>query len=62
MQDKQLVIEHIQQGFSDTERPSDAFLQGSTRVVNRVKRSRRSLASPIGRTLIPRCLTPATPH
>jgi hypothetical protein len=29
MQDKQRVIEHIRQAFSDTERPGDAFLQGS---------------------------------
>jgi len=29
MQDKQLVIEHIRQAFCATERPSDAFLQGS---------------------------------
>lgn len=29
MQDKQLVIDHIRQAFCATERPSDAFLQGS---------------------------------
>jgi hypothetical protein len=29
MQDKQRVIEHIRQAFCDTERPGDAFLQGS---------------------------------
>ena len=29
MQDKQQVIEHIQQAFHDTERPGDVFLQGS---------------------------------
>jgi hypothetical protein len=29
MQDKQRVIEHIRQAFHDTERPGDAFLQGS---------------------------------
>lgn len=29
MQDKQRVIEHIRQAFFDTERPGDAFLQGS---------------------------------
>lgn len=29
MQDKQQVIEHIRQAFHDTERPDDAFLQGS---------------------------------
>jgi hypothetical protein len=29
MQDKQQVIEHIRQAFCDTERPGDAFLQGS---------------------------------
>ena len=29
MQDKQRVIEHIQQAFCDTERPGDAFLQGN---------------------------------
>jgi len=29
MQRKQRVIEHIRQAFCDTERPSDAFLQGS---------------------------------
>jgi hypothetical protein len=29
MQDKQRVIEHIRQVFCDTERPDDAFLQGS---------------------------------
>ena len=29
MQDKQRIIEHIRQAFSDTERPDDAFLQGS---------------------------------
>jgi hypothetical protein len=29
MQDKQQVIEHIRQAFCGTERPSDAFLQGS---------------------------------
>jgi len=29
MQTKQQVIEHIQQAFRDTERPGDAFLQGS---------------------------------
>ena len=29
MQDKQRVIEYIQQAFCDTERPDDAFLQGS---------------------------------
>jgi len=29
MQPKQRVIEHIRQAFSDTERPGDAFLQGS---------------------------------
>jgi len=29
MQDKQRVIEHIRQAFCDTQRPGDAFLQGS---------------------------------
>lgn len=29
MQTKQRVIEHIRQAFCDTERPGDAFLQGS---------------------------------
>lgn len=29
MRDKQRVIEHIRQAFYDTERPGDAFLQGS---------------------------------
>jgi len=29
MQDKQRVIEHIRQAFHETERPGDAFLQGS---------------------------------
>jgi hypothetical protein len=29
MQTKQRIIEHIRQAFRDTERPSDAFLQGS---------------------------------
>ena len=29
MQDKQRVIEHIRQAFRETERPGDAFLQGS---------------------------------
>ena len=29
MRDKQRVIEHIRQAFRDTERPGDAFLQGS---------------------------------
>ena len=29
MKDKQQVIEHIRQAFCHTERPGDAFLQGS---------------------------------